>query len=47
VVILGVILLVLGLVFGLGLLITLGVILAVLGVVLWFVPLGGSTHRYY
>lgn len=47
VVVLGLILLVLGLLTGTSILTTLGLILAVVGLVLNFVPIGGSTRRWY
>lgn len=43
----GLILLVLGLVFGIYLLWVAGLILLILGLVLWFVPVGGHTRRWY
>jgi hypothetical protein len=46
-VILGLILLVLGLVLGIYWLTVIGVILVIVGLVLWFVPVGGTRHRYY
>lgn len=45
---LGILLLILGLVIhGLGVLVTLGIILILVGIVLNFVPIGGSTRRWY
>jgi hypothetical protein len=46
-VILGLILLVLGLVLGIYWLTIIGAILIIVGLVLWFVPVGGTRHRYY
>jgi hypothetical protein len=46
-VVLGLILLIIGLVAGISILTTIGVILVIVGLVLWFVPLGGRTRRYY
>lgn len=46
-VILGLILLIIGLVAGIPILTTIGVILVIVGLVLWFVPIGGTTRRYY
>jgi membrane protein implicated in regulation of membrane protease activity len=44
---LGLILLVLGLLFGGGFLVTLGIILLLVGLVLNFVPIGGTTRRWW
>jgi hypothetical protein len=44
---LGVILLILGLVFGIQFLWVIGAILLVLGLFVNFVPIGGSTRRWY
>jgi hypothetical protein len=46
-VVLGVILLVIGVVIGSGLLTTLGLVLALIGLVLNFVPLGGTSRRVW
>lgn len=46
-VILGIVLLVLGYFLSLYILEVIGVLLIVVGLVLWFVPLGGHTRRYY
>jgi hypothetical protein len=46
-VVLGIILLLLGLLAGIPILTTLGVILVVVGLVLNFVPIGGTRRRYY
>ena len=46
-VVLGIILLLLGLLAGIPILTTLGVILIVVGLVLNFVPIGGTRRRYY
>ena len=46
-VILCLILLVLGLVLGIYWLTIIGAILIIVGLVLWFVPVGGTRHRYY
>jgi hypothetical protein len=48
---LGIILLILGFVFGVGILWTLGIILIVVGAILWLLgaigrPVGGRTHYY-
>lgn len=45
--ILGVILLVLGLIFGIQILWIIGLILLLVGLVLMFVPIGGTTRRWY
>jgi hypothetical protein len=47
VVILGVILLLIGLFAGLSILLWLGLLLIVVGLVLNFVPIGGTRRRYY
>lgn len=44
---LGLILLILGLLFGAGFLVTLGIILMLVGLVLNFVPIGGTTRRWW
>lgn len=46
-VILGLVLLLVGWLVGLSLLYVLGAVLIVVGLVLWFVPVGGRTHRLY
>jgi hypothetical protein len=46
-VVLGIILLLIGLLAGIPILTTLGVILVVVGLVLNFVPIGGTRRRYY
>ena len=46
-VILGIILLLIGWLAGIGILVTLGAILVIIGVILWILPIGGRTHRYY
>jgi hypothetical protein len=46
-VILGIILILLGWLTGISILYVIGVILAVVGLALWFIPMGGRTHRYY
>ena len=46
-VVLGVILLLLGLIVGPSILTTLGIILIVVGLLLNFVPIGGTRRRYY
>ena len=46
-VVLGVILLLLGLITGPSILTTLGIILIVVGLLLNFVPIGGTRRRYY
>lgn len=47
-IILGLILLILGLILPTPFpLTTIGVILIVIGLILWFVPIGGSTRRFY
>ena len=46
-VVLGIILLLIGLLAGIPILTTLGVILVVVGLVLNFVPVGGTRRRYY
>jgi hypothetical protein len=47
VIVLGIIALLLGWLLGSSLISTIGVILVVVGLVLWFVPIGGRTRRYY
>lgn len=46
-VVLGIILLLIGLLAGIPILTTIGVILVVVGLVLNFVPVGGTRRRYY
>jgi hypothetical protein len=46
-VVLGVLLLLLGLITGPSILTTLGIILIVVGLLLNFVPIGGTRRRYY
>jgi hypothetical protein len=46
-VVLGVLLLLLGLITGPAILTTLGIILIVVGLLLNFVPIGGTRRRYY
>jgi hypothetical protein len=46
-VVLGLILLLVGLIFGAGLLWEIGLVLLVVGLVLNFVPVGGTRRRYY
>ena len=43
----GLILLILGLIFGIYILWVLGLVLLAVGLVLWFVPVGGRTRRWY
>jgi len=47
VIVLGIILALLGWLAGISILTTIGVVLALVGLVLWFVPIGGHTRRYY
>ena len=44
---LGAILAILGFIFGIGILWIIGIILLIVGLVLWFVPVGGTTRRWY
>lgn len=44
---LGIILTLLGWLLGISVFYVLGVILLVVGLVLWFVPIGGTTRRWY
>lgn len=44
---LGVILAIIGFIFGIGILWIIGIILLIVGLVLWFVPVGGATRRWY
>lgn len=46
-VILGIILLIIGLLANISILVTLGAIIAVVGLVLNFIPMGGSRRRVY
>lgn len=46
-ILLGALLLILGLIFGVPLLLWIGVILLVIGLVVNFVPMSGSTRRWY
>lgn len=46
-IVLGIVLLLLGFLLPMPLLTTIGVILIVVGLILWFVPVGGSTRRWY
>jgi hypothetical protein len=46
-VILGIILAIVGLIASISILLWIGVILVIVGLVLNFVPIGGSTRRYY
>ena len=46
-IVLGIILALLGWIASISILVTIGVILVVVGLVLWFVPIGGRTRRYY
>lgn len=46
-VVLGLILLILGLLTGPSILVTIGILLIVVGLVLNFVPVGGTRRRYY
>jgi hypothetical protein len=46
-IVLGIILALIGWLTGLAILVTIGVILIIVGVVLWLVPIGGRTRRYY
>jgi hypothetical protein len=46
-VILGIVLLLIGLIAGIPILTTIGVILVIVGLILWFVPIGGTRRRYY
>ena len=44
---LGVILAIIGFVFGIYILWIIGLILLIVGLILWFVPVGGATRRWY
>ena len=46
-IVLGIILALLGWIASISILVTIGVILVVVGLLLWFVPIGGRTRRYY
>lgn len=46
-IVLGVILALLGWLIGSSLLTGIGIILILVGLVLWFIPFGGRTRRYY
>ena len=46
-VIFGLILALLGFFLGIQILWVIGIILLIVGLVLWLVPIGGRTHRYY
>jgi hypothetical protein len=46
-VVLGIVLALIGWLTSISILVTIGVILVVVGLVLWFIPFGGRTHRYY
>ena len=46
-IVLGLVAILLGWLLGISILLTIGVILVVVGLVLWFVPIGGRTRRYY
>lgn len=46
-VILGIILILVGWLTGISILYVLGFVLVIIGLVLWFVPIGGTTRRYY
>ena len=46
-ILLGVVLLILGLVFGISVLFWVGLALAIIGLVVNFVPIGGTTRRWY
>ena len=45
--ILGLILLIIGLIANIPILTTIGAILLVVGIILWFVPIGGTRRRFY
>ena len=44
---LGVILAIIGFIFGIYFLWIIGLILLIVGLILWFVPVGGATRRWY
>lgn len=46
-IVLGLILLLIGVLVGIPLLYYIGAVLLVVGIALWFVPIGGSTRRWY
>lgn len=46
-IVLGIILALIGWLTGLAILVTIGVILIIVGAILWLVPIGGRTRRYY
>jgi hypothetical protein len=46
-VILGVVLLLIGVLASIPLLTWIGIVLILVGLILWFVPVGGHTRRYY
>lgn len=46
-VILGLILLLIGWLASIPILTTIGVVLIIVGLILWFVPIGGTRRRYY
>ena len=46
-IVLGLVAILLGWLLGISILLTIGVVLVVVGLVLWFVPIGGRTRRYY
>ena len=46
-VVLGLILLLIGWLTGINILWVIGIILLIVGLILWFVPVGGRTRRYY
>jgi hypothetical protein len=46
-IILGLVLAILGFILGIQVLWIIGLILVLVGLVLWFVPIGGTTRRYY
>jgi hypothetical protein len=46
-VIVGIIMVVLGALLAIPILITLGIIAIIVGLILWFVPIGGTRRRWY
>lgn len=46
-IVLGLVAILLGWLLGISVLVTIGVIAVIVGLVLWFVPIGGRTRRYY
>lgn len=46
-ILLGAILAILGFIFGIYILWIIGLILLVVGLIMWFVPMGGTTRRWY